>query len=139
MEFFRQEYWSGLPFPSSGDLLRPGIEPGSPALQVDSLLKTSPPILRDKTIYIQNYVLLTNLLITLSLNIDWSEPPNHGKDGMKSTLKKGYRSAVPKFFGSRDRFHGRQFIHGLGTGWEWFQDDSHKECATWLPIMCSSQ
>ena len=30
--FFRQEYWSGLPFPSPGDLLDPGIEPGSPAL-----------------------------------------------------------------------------------------------------------
>ena len=38
MEFSRQEYWSGLPFPSPGDLPNPGIEPGSPALQVDSLL-----------------------------------------------------------------------------------------------------
>ena len=34
---FRQEYWSGLPFPSPGDLPNPGIEPSSPALQVDSL------------------------------------------------------------------------------------------------------
>ena len=33
----RQEYWSGLPFPSPGDLPHPGIEPVSPALQVDSL------------------------------------------------------------------------------------------------------
>ena len=31
MGFPRQEYWSGLPFPSSGDLLDPGIEPMSPA------------------------------------------------------------------------------------------------------------
>ena len=38
MEFSRQEYWSGLPFPSPGDLPNPGIEPMSPALQVDSLL-----------------------------------------------------------------------------------------------------
>ena len=37
MEFSRQEYWSGLPFPSPGDLPTPGIEPGSPALQADSL------------------------------------------------------------------------------------------------------
>ena len=36
-EFSRQEQWSGLPFPSAGDLPGPGIEPGSPALQVDSL------------------------------------------------------------------------------------------------------
>ena len=37
MGFSRQEYWSGLPFPSPGDCLSPGIEPGSPALQADSL------------------------------------------------------------------------------------------------------
>ena len=37
MGFSRQEYWSGLPFPSLGDLPDPGIEPGSPALQADSL------------------------------------------------------------------------------------------------------
>ena len=35
MEFSRQEYWSGLPFPSPGNLPDPGIEPGSPALQAD--------------------------------------------------------------------------------------------------------
>ena len=38
MEFSRKEYWSGLPFPSPGDLPDPGIEPGSPTLQADSLL-----------------------------------------------------------------------------------------------------
>ena len=38
MEFSRQEYWSGLPFPSPGDLPDPGIKPGSPALQAGSLL-----------------------------------------------------------------------------------------------------
>ena len=36
MKFSRQEYWSGLPFPSPGYLPNPGIEPGSPALQADS-------------------------------------------------------------------------------------------------------
>ena len=35
--FSRQEYWSGLPFPSLGDLTNPGIEPGSSELQADSL------------------------------------------------------------------------------------------------------
>ena len=38
MEFSRPEYYSGYPFPSPGDLPNPGIEPRSPALQVDSLL-----------------------------------------------------------------------------------------------------
>ena len=33
--FFRQEHWSGLPFPSPGDLPDPGVEPGPPTLQVD--------------------------------------------------------------------------------------------------------
>ena len=35
--FSRQEYWSGLPFPSPGHLPNPGIEPGSPALQAVAL------------------------------------------------------------------------------------------------------
>ena len=38
MGFSRQEYWSGLPCPPPGDLPDPGIKPGSPALQADSLL-----------------------------------------------------------------------------------------------------
>ena len=42
MGFSRQEYWSGLPFPSPGDLPDPGIEPGSPALQADAL-PSEPP------------------------------------------------------------------------------------------------
>ena len=42
MEFSWQEYWSGLPFPIPRDLPDPGIEPGSPALQADSLPSESP-------------------------------------------------------------------------------------------------
>ena len=42
MGFSRQEYWSGWPFPSPGDLPDPGIEPRSPALQADAL--TSEPM-----------------------------------------------------------------------------------------------
>ena len=40
--FSRQEYWGGLPFPSPGDLPDPGIKPGSPVLQADSL-PSEPP------------------------------------------------------------------------------------------------
>ena len=40
--FSRQECWSGLPFPSPGDLPDPGIEPGSPALQANALLSEPP-------------------------------------------------------------------------------------------------
>ena len=42
MGFSRQEYWSGLPFPSPGDLPDPGIEPRSPSLQADALPSESP-------------------------------------------------------------------------------------------------
>ena len=42
MEFSRQEYWSGLPSPSSGDLPDLGIEPWSPVLLADSL-SSEPP------------------------------------------------------------------------------------------------
>ena len=42
MEFFNQEYWSGLPFPTPGDLPDPGIKPGSPAL-AGGFLTTEPP------------------------------------------------------------------------------------------------
>ena len=43
MGFSRQEYWSGLPFPSPGDLPDTEIEPRSPALQADALL-SEPPV-----------------------------------------------------------------------------------------------
>ena len=42
MGFSRQEYWSGLPFPSPGDVPDPGIEPGSLVLQADALLSEPP-------------------------------------------------------------------------------------------------
>ena len=42
MGFSRQEYWSGLPFPSPGDFPNPGTKPGSPALQADTL-SSEPP------------------------------------------------------------------------------------------------
>ena len=42
MGFSRQESWSGLPFPSPGNLPGPEIEPRSPALQADSLLSEPP-------------------------------------------------------------------------------------------------
>ena len=45
MKFSRQEYWSGLPFPSPGDLPDPGNELGSPALQADSLPTELPGML----------------------------------------------------------------------------------------------
>ena len=42
MGFSRQEYWSGLPFPSPGDLPDPGVEPESAALEADALTSETP-------------------------------------------------------------------------------------------------
>ena len=56
MEFSRPEYWSGYPFPSPGDLLNPGTEPRSPALQADSL-QSEPP----GQPYEDRYIILTIL------------------------------------------------------------------------------
>ena len=60
MGFSRQEYWSGLPFPSPGDLPDPGIEPRSPALQAEAL--TSEPPGSPK-----NMERFTNLRVILSV------------------------------------------------------------------------
>ena len=53
--FSRQEYWSGLPFPSPGGSSNPGIEPRSPALQADSLL-TELFLLYLLTIFLDNFM-----------------------------------------------------------------------------------
>ena len=66
MGFSRQEYWSGVPFPSPGDLPNPGIEPGSPALEADALTSEPPGknILREE----QLSVTLTACNIACYLN-----------------------------------------------------------------------
>ena len=60
MGYSRQEYWSGLPFPSSGDLPDPGIEPRSPALQADAL--TYEPSGKPDGYTVSLYFLMTNSL-----------------------------------------------------------------------------
>ena len=61
--FSRQEYWNGLPCPSPGDLPSLGIEPWSPALQVDSLLSEPPG---KPEVVISLFYLLLLLLLLLS-------------------------------------------------------------------------
>ena len=55
MEFSRQEYWSGLPFPSPGEFPNPGIKPRSPALQADTLLSEPPGKPHWEKIVLLNY------------------------------------------------------------------------------------
>ena len=63
MGFSRQECWSGLPFPSPGDLPNPGIEAGSPALQADTL--PSEPPGKPNTFIVRLYVFSSNKFISI--------------------------------------------------------------------------
>ena len=66
MEFSRPEYWSGYPFPSSGDLPHPGIKPRSPALQADSL--PAEPQEKPKNTGVGSLSLLQGTFLTQDLN-----------------------------------------------------------------------
>ena len=66
MEFSRQEYWSGLLFPSPGDLPDSGMEHGSPTLEVDSLPSEPPgkPLTNvNNVLKSRDFTLLTEVLI----------------------------------------------------------------------------
>ena len=75
MEFSRQEYWSGLPFPSPGDLPDPGIKPGSPALQADAL-PSEPQIWSIKSLQ-GECLLLFNLLHACQVTTVMSDSCKH--------------------------------------------------------------
>ena len=91
MECSRPEYWGGLPFPSPGDLPNPGMEPGSPALQEDSL--PAEHILVYITCSIRSYVscavlcLVAQSCLTLCDLMDCSPPGSsvHGDSTGKNT------------------------------------------------------
>ena len=68
MGFSRQDCWSGLPFPSLGDLLDAGIEPRSPALQADALLSKPPgkPYLTKLGLYFLIYKVMLIIITSLT-------------------------------------------------------------------------
>ena len=81
MGFFRQEYWSRLPFSSPGDLPNTGIEPGSPALQADALQSEPPGKLQhftymlslgmsNRRLNFKKYMIILILNLTVSLFIN---------------------------------------------------------------------
>ena len=77
MEFSRQEYWSGLLFPSPGDLPNPGIEPRFPALQADALPSEpqgSPSIVYLLSLVTCGEVLFLIIFLPISLSIHWFLP-----------------------------------------------------------------
>ena len=81
MGFSTQEYWSGLPFPSPGDLPDSGIEPGSPALQADALPSKPPGKPMKVTRLLHFFFFLTysktSLYFSSVLNVSLSPDLNH--------------------------------------------------------------
>ena len=59
--FSQHEYWSGLPFPTPGDLPNPGIKSGSPGLQADSLSTEAPgkPVYKSAHVYIHPFIYIS--------------------------------------------------------------------------------
>ena len=72
MEFSKQEYWSGLPFPSPRDLPDPEVEPRSPTMQAVSLPSESPgkPICESISIYLSIYLsICLSIYLSVSLSV----------------------------------------------------------------------
>ena len=69
MGFSRPEYWSGLPFPSPGDLPNPGIKPRSPALQVDADSLPAEPPGKPKSTGVGSLSLLQRIFPAQELNL----------------------------------------------------------------------
>ena len=109
MEFSRQEYWSGLPFPSPGEFPNPGIEPRSSALQADSLLPEPP----GKSIFLTGCILQleARLLSEVGSNI-----PSETGDGVSISLWLPFRGMVLRSWLKTDR--GFQTMKRLSKGFK---------------------
>ena len=107
MGFSRQEYWSGLPFCSPGDLPNPGIDPWSPALQEDSLPLSHQghPTYKDW----QSRAIKTQPLGPYRRVISSSEPP-WDQDQLRPFLRS---------------------YHSLSTAWRWRKSSLRLVCCSW--------
>ena len=81
--FSRQEYWSGLPFPSPGNRPDPGIKPMSPALQSNSLLSEPPGKIKRKLKFSFDFQKETEILI---VNLTIFHTRSHGVPGISVFL-----------------------------------------------------
>ena len=97
MEFFRQEYWSGLPFPSPWELPDPGIKPRSPTLQADTLPSEPPEKLLVRMVIIKKSMFRKNSMYIIYSETDhqprwdawdkcsglvhWEDPEESGGEG----------------------------------------------------------
>ena len=108
MEFSRQEYWSGMPFPSTGNLYDPGIKPQSPSLKADCLPFE---------------------LLTISITGKRGFPA--GSDGKESALNAGDLGSIPGSGRSPGEGNGYRLQYSylensMEKGAWWLQDPVHR-------------
>ena len=119
MGFSRQDCWSGLPFPSSGDLPDPGIEPGSPTLQADTLLSEPP----GKPGGLVCHFLFMNFAF-LYINIKYTQTPQ------RMTLSVGYTHTY-----TRARAHTHTHTHTdsmASSQIYWIRMSRYKHCTHFM-------
>ena len=123
--FSRQEYWSGQPSSSPGDLPDPGIEPGSPTLQMDSL----PAELPGKPPFNLNYLLKALSSSIITLGVRTSIYRFGGGQGTQFSLQcREYFSGglLGKAWASTSRRKEKESV--LNRGKRWALNKSHQRC-----------
>ena len=115
MGFSGQEYWSGLPFPSPGDLPDPGMEPGSPALQADSLPSELPGKPLQYKIKIKKKIPFTNPSGSVSKESDYNagDPGLIPGSGRSSGEGNGNPPQYSYLENSMDRGVWQATVHGV--------------------------
>ena len=104
--FSRQEYWSGLPFPSPGDLPDPGIKPESPALQADDLsteLWGKPKVLHNSCLIVSSEGTQDGCRICLPSSSQPLQPPPAPAICPLRGCEMSYRMLGPDRWGARQR------------------------------------
>ena len=116
MGFFRQEYWSGMPCPSPGDLPNPGIKPGSPASPAGGFFTTDP---QGKPIILSSWqLLIASLFPSARQNQPYSHSHkwrNWGTERLSklpkgSLLVSGGARIYPRYPDSSDQVHNPEVI-----------------------------
>ena len=118
MEFSRQEYRSGLQFPSPGDLPNPGIKPGSPTLQADSLPSESPEPANNVVRHIHGSIFFKSTNAYQSVICSWLPWASSARNRKHSFMPKVWKEL-------RDWGKAAQLEGGTAS----------KEDPGWLPVM----
>ena len=131
MNVSRQEYWSGLPFPSPGDLSNSGIEPGSPALQAGCLPFESP---RKPCVYIRIYIIQVSWANCLCFSDIWILPSSSVETIVTPSLKASFTSPLPLHLSLICWLHSLPHSHRISfsvlwkvncCGWARTLEDTH--------------